>query len=309
MIFNEEGIQLLWRDQLRDSTSTNNLALLTEYVKKAGLENVVIADNTTSQELTEQYVDFVKAGFDIVASNKKGNSSSLHFYNELRNVLNRKEKQFLYETNVGAGLPVIDTIRQLYNSADEIKSIRGVFSGSLSYIFNNYSTENIPFSDILLNAKQGGYTEPDPREDLSGQDVARKLLILAREVGAQLELEDVEITNLIPDELRNEDQFEDFLLRKDELNAHYQSLKDSLKSNEVLRFIGSLDLEKNVMKVELIIADLDSPLGGIKNADSIIEIYTQNYGEQPIIIQGAGAGANVTANGVYSDLLRIGASI
>ena len=134
-------------------------------------------------------------------------------------------------------------------------------------------------------------------------------MILAREVGAQLELEDVEITNLIPDELRNEDQFEDFLLRKDELNAHYQSLKDSLKSNEVLRFIGSLDLEKNVMKVELIIADLDSPLGGIKNADSIIEIYTQNYGEQPIIIQGAGAGANVTANGVYSDLLRIGASI
>ncbi|MFT5601948.1 MAG: aspartokinase/homoserine dehydrogenase 1, partial [Flavobacteriales bacterium] len=194
-------------------------------------------------------------------------------------------------------------------SADEIRSIRGVFSGSLSYIFNNFSASDVSFSEVLLKAKAGGFTEPDPREDLSGQDVARKLLILAREVGAQVELADVEIQNLIPTELRNEGEFEDFIKRNLELDSHYENLKENLKSNEVLRYVGNLDLVENKMTVELVTAKADSPLGSIKNADSIIEIYTQNYGDQPIVIQGAGAGANVTANGVYSDLLRIGAQM
>lgn len=309
MIFNEAGIGENWREELASSNLNRSLTPLIQSIQKSGLENVVFADNTASQEITEQYPDFVNAGFDIVASNKKGNSSSLEFYNELRNLLNRKDKQFLYETNVGAGLPVIDPIRQLYNSADEIRSIRGVFSGSLSYIFNNFSASDVSFSEVLLKAKAGGFTEPDPREDLSGQDVARKLLILAREVGAQVELADVEIQNLIPTELRNEGEFEDFIKRNLELDSHYENLKENLKSNEVLRYVGNLDLVENKMTVELVTAKADSPLGSIKNADSIIEIYTQNYGDQPIVIQGAGAGANVTANGVYSDLLRIGAQM
>ncbi|WP_162054558.1 bifunctional aspartate kinase/homoserine dehydrogenase I [Pontibacter pamirensis] len=306
MIFNEDGLGSNWKQELGHSQEERDFGVIIHRLKESGLENIVVADNTSSQELTEQYPEIVNSGFDIVASNKKANSISYDFYQSLRNNLKKRGKLFYYETNVGAGLPLIDTIKHLHNSADKIKRIRGVFSGSLSYIFNNYSVEDKAFSTVLAEAKEKGLTEPDPREDLSGTDVARKLIILAREIGLQSELEDVSIESLVPEFASNAKDYSEFLSKIEEIDAYFAQIKSSLKVNEVLRFTGDLEVDENKLTVSLVKADKNSPLGSIKNADSIFEIFTESYGTQPIVIQGAGAGAEVTARGVYSDLLRIG---
>ena len=306
MIFSEDGLGSNWRQQLAESSEARDFNLIIDRLKASGLENLVVADNTSSQELTEQYPDIVNSGFDIVASNKKANSISYEFYQGLRNNLKRRGKLFYYETNVGAGLPLIDTIKHLHNSADKIKRIRGVFSGSLSYIFNNYSVEDKAFSAVLAEAKAKGFTEPDPREDLCGMDVARKLIILAREVGLKSELEDVAVESLVPEVASDAKDYADFLAKQDAVDAYFAQIKGSLTADEVLRYVGDLEVDKNKLTVSLVKAPKNSPLGSIKNADSIFEIFTESYGTQPIVIQGAGAGAEVTARGVYSDMLRIG---
>lgn len=306
MLFNEDGLSRNWKQELAESSEPSDYAAIIHRLKESGLENIVIADNTSSLELTELYPEIVNSGFDIVASNKKANSISYDFYQSLRNNLKRRGKLFYYETNVGAGLPLIDTIKHLHNSSDKIERIRGVFSGSLSYIFNNFSVEEKAFSTILAEARDGGLTEPDPREDLSGMDVARKLIILAREVGLKSELEDVTVESLIPEAVSNAKDYTEFLSQREAVDAYFEQIKRSLKEDEVLRYVGDLEVDKNKLTVSLVKAPRSSPLGSIKNADSIFEIFTESYGAQPIVIQGAGAGAEVTARGVYSDLLRIG---
>ncbi|PRX99273.1 aspartate kinase [Pontibacter ummariensis] len=306
MVFHEEGLSSSWRQALAESREESNVKLILERLKESGLENIVIADNTSSQELTAQYPAIVSSGFDIVASNKKANSSSYEFYESLRHGLKRRGKLFYYETNVGAGLPLIDTLKHLHNSSDKIERIRGVFSGSLSYIFNNYSLEDKPFSAVLAEAKASGLTEPDPREDLSGMDVARKLIILAREVGLKSELEDVEVESLVPAFASQAGDYAAFLDKREEVDAYFEGIKRSLREDEVLRYVGDLEVNSNRLKVSLVKVARSSPLGSIRNADSIFEIFTESYGSQPIVIQGAGAGAEVTARGVYSDLLRMG---
>ncbi|MDX1653202.1 MAG: bifunctional aspartate kinase/homoserine dehydrogenase I, partial [Brumimicrobium sp.] len=305
-VFDERGLGDSWRNELQRTEKRNDIEKIIATLRDSALENIVIADNTSSQEITDHYLNFLKAGFDLVASNKKSNSGPYANYQEIRELLKRKDKHFFYETNVGAGLPIIDTIKHLYNSADRITRIRGVFSGSLSYIFNNYSERSEDFSAILLEAKEKGYTEPDPREDLNGLDVARKLIILAREIGLEVELSDIQLQDLIPQELSNEGSFEDFIAKKDVLNEYFDKIKSDLKPDEVLRYIGELDAVNQILKVSLVKTGKDTPLGGIRNADAIFEIYTEEYGDQPIVIQGAGAGGEVTARGVYSDLIRIG---
>jgi homoserine dehydrogenase len=214
----------------------------------------------------------------------------------------------LYETNVGAGLPLIDTIKLMHDSGENITRIRGVFSGSLSYIFNSFSEQNKSFSEVLKEAISNGYTEPDPREDLCGNDVGRKLLILARELDLQNEFSDVKIENLIPKNLREGDA-NTFLTKLEGLNAHYQQIKENQKEGYVLRYIGDLsgDLQqdKGNLEVKLISVPSNSALGQIKGADAIFEVFTESYGEKPIVIQGAGAGAAVTARGVFGDILRL----
>ncbi|QCR21810.1 bifunctional aspartate kinase/homoserine dehydrogenase I [Pontibacter sp. SGAir0037] len=306
MVFNEDGFTGNWREKLVQSEHANDFRSIMQLLKESGLENIVIADNTSSQDLTERYPEIVNSGFDIVASNKKANSISYSFYENLRNDLKRRGKLFFYETNVGAGLPLIDTIKHLHNSSDKITRIRGVFSGSLSYIFNNYSVTDKSFSTILSEARMKGYTEPDPREDLSGLDVARKLIILAREVGLKTELEDVAVENLVPGTLAGIGAYEEFIAESNTLDTYFGEIKAALKEDEVLRYVGDLDVNENKLTVSLVKASKNSPLGNIRNADSLFEIYTEGYATQPIIIQGAGAGAEVTARGVYSDLLRIG---
>ncbi|TXC82028.1 bifunctional aspartate kinase/homoserine dehydrogenase I [Luteibaculum oceani] len=308
-IFNKGGISKNWRELLGISKLANSVDDILRDIKESGLENVVIADNTSAQEISSQYPRFIREGYDLVASNKKFNSGPIQDYLELRKDLRRGGRAFLYETNVGAGLPIIDTLRQMHNSADRITRIRGVFSGSLSYIFNTFSSQELPFYDVLLEAKNKGLTEPDPREDLCGLDVARKLIILAREVGLEVELGEVEVKSLIPPKLNNLESAEAFLDAKEELNNYFGNLKSNLKTGEVLRYVGDLDVERKTLKVDLVKAAPDSALAQVKNADSLFEIYSESYGAYPIVVQGAGAGAAVTARGVYSDIIRIGAKI
>ncbi len=308
-IFQNNGIKSDWKEQLSQGENYTHIDEILSRIRKAGIENVVIADNTNAKEISLHYPQILKKGFDIVASNKVANSVSYSHYQKIRNELKNRGRLFYYETNVGAGLPIIDTLKNLYQSSDKVTSIRGIFSGSLSYLFNQYSVSQKSFSEILLEAKDKGFTEPDPREDLSGNDMGRKLIILAREIGLEVEFDAVRINNLIPESLRNIKSYEDFIAQKNILDQHYHSIKSDLRENEVLRYVGELDAIKKELVVSLVKVDASSPLGNIKNADSIFEIYTEGYGEQPIILQGAGAGPVVTARGVYSDLLRIGAQM
>jgi aspartokinase/homoserine dehydrogenase 1 len=278
------------------------------YAKEHHLENLIAIDNTASSIFVENYIALAENSFDLISSNKVANTLSFEFYKKLRKVLEENQKEYLYETNVGAGLPLIDTIKLLHLSGENITKIKGVFSGSLSYLFNNYSKKEAPFSQVLQEAIDNGFTEPDPREDLCGNDVGRKLLILARELDLQNEFEEVQIHNLIPENLR-EGKATEFLTRLEEFDTVYEGIKNGQKENHVLRYIGelsgNLQQDKGTLEVKLVSVPENSALGSLQGSDSIFEIYTESYGEQPIVIQGAGAGANVTARGVFGDILRL----
>jgi aspartokinase/homoserine dehydrogenase 1 len=222
----------------------------------------------------------------------------------LRTELKKHQKNYLYETNVGAGLPLIDTIKLLHKSGEKINKIRGVFSGSLSYIFNTFSVEDVEFSTVLQQAGEKGYTEPDAREDLSGNDVARKLLILARELELRKEFSDITIQNLLPAHLQAI-SLQQFNKNVTDLDQTYKLIKANQQKDHVLRYVGDLSTETGILEVKLISVPSNSALGQIKGSDSIFEIYTEAYKEQPLVIQGAGAGAAVTARGVFGDILRL----
>lgn len=305
-ILDPNGISHNWREALQVANTYEDMDTILTFLKNELPHNLVIVDNTASEEIAQYYPSFFKAGFDVVASNKIANASDLDYYKQLRKLSTIKARSFYYETNVGAGLPIMDTLKHLYQSADKVTKIRGVFSGSMSYVFNTYSESEIPFNELLIDAQQKGFAEPDPREDLSGKDVARKLLILAREVNYPALWDEIELENLIPASLRDIDTWESFQTHNQELNEHYQTIKSDLGENEVLRYIAEADLINKKLKVKLERVAKGTPFGSLQNADSLFEIYTESYGEQPIIIQGAGAGAVVTARGVYSDVLKIG---
>lgn len=309
VLLNKDGVSVNWKENLLENGDENtSVSDIITFAKKHHFENLIAVDNTASVDFVGNYIPFIEAGFDLVSCNKIANTLSFDFYKEVRAKLKEYKKQYLYETNVGAGLPLIDTIRLLHESGENITKIRGVFSGSLSYLFNTFSANNVSFSETLQEAIGKGYTEPDPREDLGGNDVARKLLILARELDLENEFDEVEIKNLIPENLR-EGSVSEFLDNLDLLNNEYQALKDNQESNHVLRYIGELsgDLSraKGSLEVKLVSTPTSTPLGSLKGSDAIFEIYTESYGEQPIVIQGAGAGASVTARGVFGDILRL----
>ena len=308
ILLNEKGITKNWKTNLKQKGKSYEIQDVFDFAKRHHLENLIIIDNTASEDFVANYFDFVEHGFDIVSSNKIANTLRYDFYQLLREELQKNQKQYLYETNVGAGLPLIDTIKLLHLSGENITRIKGVFSGSLSYIFNTFSEIDLPLSSILKNAMQQGFTEPDPREDLSGNDVGRKLLILARELDLHNEFSDIHIDNLIPKKLQD-GNVDFFMEHIDVLDAKFNEIKKNQKPNHVLRYVGdlhgNLQKEKGVLDVKLISVPKESALGQVKGSDSIIEIYTESYGENPLVIQGAGAGAAVTARGVFGDILRI----
>jgi homoserine O-acetyltransferase len=308
ILLNKKGIPKSWKSSIAKKGVTYRIDDVFEFAKENHLENLIVVDNTASEDFVAHYFDFVENGFDLVSSNKIANTLGFDYYQLLREELEKNQKQYLYETNVGAGLPLIDTIKLLHLSGENITRIKGVFSGSLSYIFNTFSEVNAPFSQILKDAMHKGFTEPDPREDLSGNDVGRKLLILARELELSNEFPDIKIQNLIPEQLQKGSPSY-FLKNLGMLDDKFNEIKKNQKEGHVLRYVGdlhgNLQKEKGLLDVKLISVPKESALGQVKGSDSIIEIYTESYGENPLVIQGAGAGAAVTARGVFGDILRI----
>ncbi|MFZ0599001.1 MAG: bifunctional aspartate kinase/homoserine dehydrogenase I [Flavobacterium sp.] len=308
LLLNKNGVSQNWRNDIQQDGLEYTINDVIAYANQHHLENLIAIDNTASATFVENYISLIESSFDLISSNKVANTLSYGFYKELRKSLADNQKNYLYETNVGAGLPLIDTIKLLHLSGENITKIKGVFSGTLSYLFNNFSSKDAPFSEILKEAIDNGYTEPDPREDLCGNDVGRKLLILARELDLQNEFEEISIQNLIPEHLR-EGNVADFLTKLKEFDPIYEKIKADQKPNHVLRYIGELsgDLQndKGILEVKLVSVPSDTALGGLKGSDSFFEIYTESYGDRPIVIQGAGAGSAVTARGVFGDILRL----
>lgn len=307
--FEKDGIKNQWEANFQQAAFPYSIEDIVNYVQINNLDNLIAVDATASEELIKFYISLIQNGFSIVAANKKANTLHFDFYKELRQNLQKFDQSFLYETNVGGGLPVVQTINELYLSGEKIIKIRGVFSGSLSYIFNRFGNENITFSTILKEAEKFGFTEPDSREDLSGNDVARKLLILAREIGIQKEFSDVQITSLLLPDLNQENTKAEYASNKQLLDKPYEIAKITQAENHVLRYVGELDVINQKLEVKLISTPLNSVLGQLKGADNLIEIYTKSYGEIPIVIQGAGAGKQVTARGVLNDILKIAEKI
>lgn len=300
----KNGIDSQWEEAFLKEKTAYTLQQIIDYANAHHLENLIAVDATASKDFIHNYISLVTNGFDLVSANKIANTVEYSFYKMLRKELKKHQKNYLYETNVGAGLPLIDTIKLLHKSGEKIKKIRGVFSGSLSYIFNTFSVEDVSFSSVIQQAENKGYTEPDPREDLSGNDVARKLLILARELDLQHEFSDIIIQNLLPAHLQSI-SVEQFKTNIKDLDQTYQLIKQNQQENHVLRYVGDLSTETGVLEVKLISTPSNSALGQIKGSDSIFEIYTEAYTDQPLVIQGAGAGAAVTARGVFGDILRL----
>ncbi|GMO56319.1 MAG: bifunctional aspartate kinase/homoserine dehydrogenase I [Rickettsiales bacterium] len=259
--------------------------IIAKFKQKADV-NYVLVDCTSSEELVKNYANFIKNGFNIVTPNKKANTLPLKDLEQLQKTFNDNKKHFFYEANVGAGLPIISTINDLLESGDEIIKIEGIFSGTLSYIFNNLSASQ-NFSDIVKDAKEKGFTEPDPNEDLCGLDVGRKLLILARSLGYKLDLKDVKIESLVG--ISDAD-----VLKK---------MQEAEKNNSVLRYVGSIENGKVGAKLE-VVSNKDA-LSSTQWTDNIISITSKYYNKTPLVIKGAGAGAEVTGVGIISDLSKL----
>lgn len=307
--FEKEGLKNQWEANFAQSAIPFRVEDIIEFAQEQQLENLIAVDATASSDIIKSYIPLIQNGFNIVAANKKANTLHNEFYQEIRRNLKKFDKTFLYETNVGAGLPVVQTINDLHFSGEKITKIRGVFSGSLSYIFNRFSSEEASFSNILIDAEKIGLTEPDSREDLSGNDVARKLLILAREIEQQFEFDDIKIESLLVPELNEKNSKAQYAINKSLFDKPFNIAKITQADNHVLRYVGELDVLSRKLEVKLISVPKSSPLGQLKGADNLIEIYTKSYGEIPIVIQGAGAGKEVTARGVLTDILKIAEKI
>jgi homoserine dehydrogenase len=275
----------------------------------------VLVDNTSDPALAGAYPQFLKAGISIVTPNKKGFSSDLSLWKDIF-ASAASGKAFVYhESTVGAGLPVISTLRDLVATGDQVTRIEGVFSGTLSFLFNTFApvsgSSSAKWSDVVTQAKDLGYTEPDPRDDLNGMDVARKLTILARIAGLEVQSPDsFPIGSLIPAELASlpatAEGVQEFMTRLPDFDSQMSALKEQAeKAGKVVRYVGSVDVGKKEVKVGLQQFDRDSAIAGLKGSDNIISFYTQRYGSNPLIIQGAGAGGDVTAMGVTADLIKV----
>lgn len=308
VLLNKDGVSLDWEIKKETEGAFYTVQNIIDFAKENQLEHLLAVDNTASTPFVENYLSLINNGFDLISSNKVANTLSFQFYKEIRNTLSANKKNYLYETNVGAGLPLIDTIKLLHHSGENITKIKGVFSGTLSYLFNIFSAEDRKFSEILKEAIHKGYTEPDAREDLCGNDVGRKLLVLARELDLQNEFDEINIENLIPENVR-EVSLKDFLNRIEELDVKFTEIKANQKPNHVLRYVGELsgDLQedKGNLEVKLVSVPQNTALGQLQGSDSFFEIYTDSYDDRPIVIQGAGAGSAVTARGVFGDILRL----
>jgi bifunctional aspartokinase / homoserine dehydrogenase 1 len=298
------GLQLpRWREELEQHAQPADLARFVEHVHVDYLPHTVLIDCSADAEVASHYRDWLAAGIHIVTPNKKANSGTLAYYESLKTARRESGAHYLYETTVGAGLPVIQTLRDLRETGDAITRIEGIFSGTLAYLFNVYDGTT-PFSAIVREAKQRGYTEPDPRDDLSGTDVARKLIILGREMGLPLEMSDVEVASLVPQDLvaGSSEEFLAGLSRYDApMEQRYQQARSRGK---VLRYIGAVSADGRA-SVGLVELEQRHAFANIALTDNVVRFATARYCDNPLIVQGPGAGPAVTAGGVFADLLRL----
>ena len=305
MLFGDEGLPLASCIQdMKESGEPMDMRAFVDRMVSLNQPNSIFVDCTSSEEVTDFYAAMLEANISIVTPNKKANSGSYGKYMELRSVAFKRGVKFLYETNVGAGLPVINTLNDLLLSGDRVISIEGVLSGTLNYIFSSF-TEGKKFSEVVREAKAKGYTEPDPRDDLSGTDVARKILILSREAGLELELQDIQVENLVPDDCRGNLSVDEFFAALEKHDSHFDMLrKEAAARNEKLRYKAVL--QHGHVSVQLGSVDEQHPFYSLSGSDNIILLTTERYHDRPMVIRGPGAGAAVTAAGVFADIIRIG---
>ena len=304
MLLDESGIALDdWQEQVEASDLPFDKDELVAQIAQMNLRNSVFVDCTANYEIASVYKTALSKNINVVTANKIACSSDYDLYQELKNICLKNNVKFLYETNVGAGLPVIGTINDLVHSGDRIQKIEATVSGSLNFIFNTYNGENT-FHDVVMQAKTEGYTEPDPRIDLSGVDVKRKILILIREAGIKMEFDDIEVKDILPKACFEVESVEDFfnVLSNDE--ASFRAMVNEAQAeNRKLRVIAKF--ENGKATVELQAVDSSHPFYNLQGTDNTVALYTDRYVAQPMVIQGAGAGAGVTAAGVFADIVRI----
>jgi len=305
MLFNESGINVeTWKDDLLNSNETADISLFIEKMKSLNLSNTIFVDNTANQVITSHYEKILDSSISISTPNKIATSSAFLQYQRLKYIAKKRGVQFLYETNVGAGLPVISTLTDLIKSGDRILKIEGVLSGSLSFIFNSF-TEGKKFSSIVKEAKDLGFTEPDPRTDLNGIDVRRKLIILARESGLPLEQSDVKIQSILPEACQKAENVAKLFEELENADDYFEQLRSEAAANDkLLRFIAKL--ENGEASINLVAVDQTNPFHGLSGSDNMIVFTTDRYKERPLVIRGPGAGAEVTAAGVFAEIITIG---
>ena len=304
MLFNDEGIDLdVWKSELLQKGEKLNIEGFKQKVKELNMRNSIFVDNTANEEISDLYEFFLKESVSVVTCNKIACSSELSHYKKLKQLAKEYSASFLYETNVGAGLPIIDTLKNLVASGDKVTKIQAVLSGSLNFIFNNLSPEK-PFFEVVQQAGIEGYTEPDPRIDLSGVDVMRKILILARESGYEMELDDIQNQTFLPEASLKADSVSDFMETLKDEKLFFDTLHHNAAVKDCrLKYVASFNNGKAEVGLQEIAKD--HPFYNLDGKDNIVLFYTKRYIEQPLIIKGAGAGAEVTASGLFADIIRI----
>ncbi|QLB13335.1 aspartate kinase [Bisgaardia hudsonensis] len=303
MLLNENGLSLdNWQSDLENATQPSDFDVLLSFIKLHHVVNPVFVDCTSSERVSGLYARALSEGFHVVTPNKKANTREIAYYNLLRENARQNQRKFLYDTNVGAGLPVIENLQNLLAAGDELVRFNGILSGSLSFIFGKLE-EGLNLSEATKFAREKGFTEPDPRDDLSGQDIARKLLILAREIGLPLELSDIDVEGVLPKGFSEGKSVEEFMSMLPTLDSEFSERVNKAKSEgKVLRYVGQI--EEGKCKVAVVAVDSDDPLFKVKNGENALAFYTRYYQPIPLLLRGYGAGNEVTAAGIFADILR-----
>ena len=305
MVLGEDALDLTqWKSNLEESQTKASRDVFFKHAKKLNLRNSIFVDNTASEIIAKEYARYLNNNIGVVTCNKIAAADELNNYLNLKKISRKFRSPYLFETNVGAGLPIIDTLNNLIASGDQIIKIQAVLSGSLNFVFNNFK-KGASFHDVVLEAQQEGYTEPDPKIDLSGIDVARKILILARESGMKIELEDIQNESFLPQECLDTQDNKSFFESLIKHSDHFEKMLENVeKEGAKMKYVAQLENGKAKVGIQLIKEGHD--FYNLEGSDNIILFYTNRYKEQPLIVKGAGAGADVTASGIFADIIRIG---